>query len=86
MCEKCVGCVKVEKVLEVIWGEIKSLTMLSDKLDDLGDKYFELFKVAENLLQDQRNSIFEEYLRKKVTHGERKNHTGRTAHPVSRAV
>jgi hypothetical protein len=56
----------------VIWEQIKSLTLLMERLEQTGDKYFELLLKTETILQQQQAAIIEQYIKNRLKESDKK--------------
>ena len=50
----------------VVWQQIKTLRLLIERLEQIGDRSLELLQKTETIFQEQRAAIIEEYLKKRL--------------------
>lgn len=71
--QPCQCCEKIAAVQEVVWEQIKSLSMLMDRIAREGDRLQELYRQAEQDRQQARVAMWEKHLRERVAEGKTKH-------------
>ena len=50
----------------LLWQMVKTFSLLIDRLESVGDRFLDLYKLAEQERQDARAALWQKYLTKKV--------------------
>jgi len=67
----CNCCDNITSVQAVVWEQIKTLTLLMERMEREGDRLQEVCRQAEQDRREVRVAIIEEYLRKRILDGKR---------------
>ncbi len=51
---------------ETLWQMIKSLTLLMERLEGIGDRFYELLERTEIIFNEQRGAVIEQYIRQQL--------------------
>lgn len=67
----CNCCEKITAVMGVVWEQIKTLSMLMERIEKEGDRLQELYRAAEQERQQAQAVIWEKHLRDKIAEADK---------------